>query len=249
MNELRPDEEFVIRSLAKMLGGKWWAGENPPDAYLKLGDKIVAVEISTLTQPVLNGTEFGKERRSGDVGALRFCEELDNEVKSQIPKGICVILILYAPINKFRRFKKLLSEKIIEYSSRKIECEFEGEILDNKYNIQIVSGERPSGKKIVGIISNSRSSADILANAVYALNDRLFVKSRIMTLIKHDGERWLVLLNDYWLSDEETYKRAMSLINIEHPFERLYIVFDSKKIICQWAHESLPKMGVKSLPL
>jgi hypothetical protein len=41
-NRLRGDEEFVIRSIANAFSATWWAGENPPDAYLKVGDQEVA---------------------------------------------------------------------------------------------------------------------------------------------------------------------------------------------------------------
>ncbi|MFY9111034.1 MAG: hypothetical protein WAP34_03765 [Desulfomonilia bacterium] len=231
MNELRPDEEFVIKALAEQLEGNWCVGENPPDAYLKFKCNTVAVEISRLTQPVFNGTEFQKERHSDDEGALRLCDELDLELNDKIPKGFYVILHLTAPIQKLRRFKNLLAAKIIEYSSQRTECEYEDEIFKNKFDIHIVSGERSSGKKIVGIVSNSRSNANILANALYTLNDRLCVKSQKMESIAHDRECWLALFNDYWLADESTYKRAMSLSKITHPFSRIYVVFDSKKVI------------------
>jgi hypothetical protein len=231
MNELRPDEEFVIKALAEILGGNWSAGENPPDAYLKFDSKTVAVEISTLTQPLFNGTEFCNERRSDDEGALKLCEELDYELKGQIPVGIYVNLSLSAPIQKLRKFKILLATKILECSSKMIDCEYEDEILENKIDIHIISGVRPSGTKIVGIVSNSRSNADILANALFALKDRLEVKSQKIKSIKHDGECWLALFNDYWLADEVTYRRAMSLSKVVHPFSRVYVVFDSKKVV------------------
>ena len=52
-NQLKPDEQFVINSLAAHVGGTWSTGENPPDAYLRIGEEAVAVEISTLTQHVV----------------------------------------------------------------------------------------------------------------------------------------------------------------------------------------------------
>jgi len=231
MNELRSDEEFVIKALAETLGVNWCAGENPPDAYLMIDNGTVAVEISTLTQAVFNGTEFGKERRSDDEGPLRLFDELDYELKGQIPKGIYVILSLSAPIKKLRKFKIILAKRILECSERRIECEYEDEILENRVDIHIVSGERSSGRKIVGIVSNSRSNADILANAFFILNNRLEVKSQKIKSIEYDGECWLALLNDYWLADEKTYRKAMSLSKVDHSFSRVYVVFDSKKVI------------------
>ena len=47
--KLRDDEEFVITSVAKEFSGTWRPGENPPDAYLSIGTREIAVEISTLS--------------------------------------------------------------------------------------------------------------------------------------------------------------------------------------------------------
>ncbi|OIQ72000.1 hypothetical protein GALL_463800 [mine drainage metagenome] len=82
------DEEFVIRSLAAHFLGNWCPGENPPDAYLQIGDGVAAVEISTLTQYV------------------------NDELKASIPDGLLVILTLASPITNARKVKALLKEKI-----------------------------------------------------------------------------------------------------------------------------------------
>jgi hypothetical protein len=83
-HKLRFDEQFVIEALADTLGGNWYTGENPPDAYLEIDGQTIAVEISTLTQSTFNGTEFGNERRTDDESALRICDELG----FFLPKGV-----------------------------------------------------------------------------------------------------------------------------------------------------------------
>jgi hypothetical protein len=47
---LRRDELFVVSSVARVFSATWRHGDNPPDAYLTIGIKETAVEISTLTQ-------------------------------------------------------------------------------------------------------------------------------------------------------------------------------------------------------
>ena len=51
---LRDDEKFCIDAIVKLIGGEWSEGEDPPDAYLKIGNDNIAVEISTLTQYVMD---------------------------------------------------------------------------------------------------------------------------------------------------------------------------------------------------
>jgi hypothetical protein len=54
-NQLRGDEEFVLRSVANAFSAEWRAGENRPDAYLKVEDREVAIEISILMQNQSDG--------------------------------------------------------------------------------------------------------------------------------------------------------------------------------------------------
>jgi hypothetical protein len=51
---LRDDENFVITSLEKKFSGTWRPGEKnkSPDAYLSIGAREIAVEISRLTQRI-----------------------------------------------------------------------------------------------------------------------------------------------------------------------------------------------------
>ena len=49
---MRGSEKFVIDAVAAEFSGCPRSGEDPPDAYLRIGDREIAVEISTLTQYV-----------------------------------------------------------------------------------------------------------------------------------------------------------------------------------------------------
>jgi len=63
-NQLRGDEEFVIGAIANFFSAVWWASEDPPDAYLKVGDQDVAVEISNLMQNRSDGRGGTRSRLS-----------------------------------------------------------------------------------------------------------------------------------------------------------------------------------------
>ena len=51
---LRHDEVFVIDAVASVVSGTWKPGEDPPDTYLTFAGETVAVEISTLSQHVID---------------------------------------------------------------------------------------------------------------------------------------------------------------------------------------------------
>jgi hypothetical protein len=98
---LRDDEEFVIASLERKFGGTSRVGENPPDAYLQVGGREVAVEISSLAQQITD--DYGtRPRISGDKPASDLVIEINAELNGFILDGQSVSLIVSAPIAKFR---------------------------------------------------------------------------------------------------------------------------------------------------
>jgi hypothetical protein len=223
-SQLRSDEEFVIGSVAAHFLGSWWPGENPPDAYLKAGDETTAVEISTLTQHVSDGRGGSKPRLSEDSTALWLANALNEELQELVPDGLLVMLTLASPILKAKKVKTQLKGKISNLLSSACECEATEVILGNQINIQVVADDRPSGKKIVGLITNANSSPDILRNAWHILEDRIIVKASKCSSLPFVGPKWLALLNDYWLADNDTYQQAFDSFTADHPFEKILLV-------------------------
>lgn len=229
-SQLRPDEEFVICSLATHFSGDWWPGENPPDAYLKVGGEVAAVEISTLTQHVSDGSGGSKPRLSEDATAIWLANELNSELRDNIPDGLLAILILASPILKAKKVKTQLKDKIITLVSSSRETEVTENILGNCIKIHVTPDDRPSGKKVVGVITSQKSSPDILLNARSILEDRLVVKAGKCRFLKFEGPVWLALFNDYWLADNDTYQQAIESFSVDHPFKRILLVSGNKSV-------------------
>lgn len=230
---LRPEEKFCIEAVAASVRGRWSEGEDPPDAYLSIGSERIAVEISTLTQYVTDQNGGSRPRLSEDSTAIRLCNELNQDLKSDIPTNRTVLLILSAPIKNVRKLKPRLNEEIMALvvSARSDDVPVKREILGNKITIHLIPEGRPSGKKVVGAVQNEKSSADILANATAILADRIYVKTQKCRSLRSVDPLWLVLFNDYWLADIDTYRQAMSELSIEHPFEKILIISGDKSVV------------------
>ena len=227
---LRPDEKFVICSVAAHFSGTWWPGEDPPDAYLRVGDEVAAIEISTLTQHVSDGRGGSKPRISEDSTAIWLANQMNEELRASVPDGRVVMLTLTSPILKARRVKTRLKGEIANLVSRACESAVVEVILGNRIEIQIVADDRPSGKKVVGIVTNANSSPDILRNAWGILEDRIVVKASKCGSLAFAGPKWLALLNDYWLADNETYQQAIELFSVDHPFEKILLVSGNSSV-------------------
>lgn len=229
-SQLRSDEEFVINSLSAHFSGEWNAGENPPDAYLKIGDRLAAVEISILTQHVSDGRGGSISRLSEDSTAVWLANELNKELKDKIPDGLVVILTLASPILKARKVKAQIKEKIVSHISNFRGTEVSEVVLGNRIAIHVAADDRPSDKKVVGIIMNQKSSSDILQNAWSILENRIVVKAEKCRSLAFDGPKWLALFNDYWLADDDTYQQAMGAFSLNHPFEKILLVSGNRSV-------------------
>jgi hypothetical protein len=224
VGQLRSDEDFVIRSLATHFSGQWWPGEDPPDAYLTVSGEVAAVEISTLTQHVRDSGGDSISRFSEDAPAIWLANELDSELRDVVPDGMLVILTLVSPILKARKTKAQLKDKLAALASRSSEAEVTENVMGNCIEVRIAQDSRPSGKKVVGVVSNQNSSPDILLNARTILEDRIAVKASKCGSLKSGGPLWLALLNDYWLADDRTYRQAFESFSMEHPFKKILLI-------------------------
>ncbi len=223
--QLRKDEEFAITSLATAFSGTWRPGENPPDAYLTLRANTVAVEISTLTQYVTDGNGT-RSRLSDDLATAAFANVLDEELKHLIPDGFTIGLVLSSPIHQHHKTKTKLAQILREHIADLASLQSERQLKINGNDITIFLNHHGETqfKKVSAVFMNRSSSPDILANVNQILEDRVSTKALKCVSLRDAGPIWLALLNDYWLTDADTYRYALSRLSLEHPFEKILLV-------------------------
>jgi hypothetical protein len=225
---MRRDEEFVGRALVDFFGGPSYAsvsdGDDPPDLYLTLGALRVGVEVTQLTQFTLEHDGTLGNRTTQDFFGLRLVDDLNIKVGPLVPDNISLLIGLWVPVLNSARFRKGLTDCVKEVAlapekGMKQERKIEG----SRLSISVIP-EHPSGKKVVGFVVNTNSSADIGLNAQLVLEDRIRTKSEICAPLPKPV--WLALLNDYWLADAETYDVAGQQLKLAHCFERIFLVSD-----------------------
>jgi hypothetical protein len=230
-NQLKPDEQFVIGSLAAHVGGTWSAGENPPDAYLRIGEEV-AVEISTLTQHVPAERGGMQPRLSEDSTALRLADELNEELSEAIPDGRMVVLTLRAPISKARRTKEELKNRIMRLVANTTDqtIDVEEDILGNRIDINLSSYVDPDRRKVQAAVMNQKSDAHITSNARLILEERIATKTRKCRSLALNGPVWLALFNDYFLASDQTYRQAIAQIQHPHVFDKIFLISGSGSV-------------------
>lgn len=232
-DQLKPDEQFVITALAAHFGGTWSLGENPPDAYLNAGEETIAIEISTLTQHVIDERGGMKSRLSEDSTALWLANELDRELCRSIPDGRMVVLTLRAPISKARRTAAELKSRIESLVANVTDQTIDVReiIFGNQIDVNVCSYDGPDRRKVHAAVINQKSDSHISSNARFILEERIATKAKKCSSLAFKGRVWLALLNDYFLASDETYRMAIEDIPVSHVFDKILLITGSGSIV------------------
>jgi len=225
---VRRDEEFVGRALVDYFGGSSCAsvseGEDPPDIYLTASASRVGVEVTRLSQFTIESGGTLGNRTTQDFFGIRLLDELDAKVGPSLPDDVSLMICLRVPVSNAAGFRKRLTKWVTKIAlAPEIGLEHEREIEGSRTSISVIP-ERPTGKKIVGCVVSTNSSADIGLNARLVLEDRIRTKSGICADLPKPI--WLAVLNDYRLADADTYAVAGRQLTLSHCFERVFLVSD-----------------------
>ena len=228
---LREDETLVITSIATAFSGTWHPGENPPDAYLTFGTDTVAVEISTLTQYV-SDNKGTRPRLSDDLPTAAFANALNEELKHLIPDGYTIGLVLSSPILQHRKTKAKLSKILRAHIANlaSLETDRRIQIHGNSITIYLNHHGEMGFKKVSAAFMNRSSNPDILSNVTQILEDRITTKAKKCGHLRGIAPIWLALFNDYWLTEADTYRFALSRVTLEHPFQKILLVNGDKSV-------------------
>jgi hypothetical protein len=103
----------------------------------------------------------------------------------------------------------------------------------------------PSQKKVTIGFMHRNAVADLGANTRCILKERIETKGLKCLHLSARGPLWLALFNDYWLTDEDTYRYALSLLSLQHPFTKILIVDGGGSVDAIFERQKWPR-GVSS---
>lgn len=226
---MRPDEKYALEALASKYGGEFIAGDDPPDGYLVRHESKVAVEVSRLIEHVTSDEGITRPRHADNAPVFKLIEDIDSELRKDIPFGKYVLLIVYTPVNDVRKTKRELVAKIIEMLSSEV-TKAEVDIRSNSISISVYDGCRESGKKVIGALPSKNSSADIGENVSYILSSRIRDKESKRKDLDGTDEYWLALINEYWIADENSYRASYNSLDIAHGFDKILLINDQQDV-------------------
>ena len=225
---MKPDEEYVLAALASKFGGKYIDGEDPPDGYLLLNNRKIAVEVTKLVEHI---NENGKRRSrlADDVPISNIVAQLNEEIGNLIPNNRWIHLVIPSPIKCINEFKKELTRIIINMITTKT-YEAVIDILGYVVAINLYKCQQPPKVKVVQAIATQFASTNIHDNTVFLLENRISTKNQKCNANGEVDEYWLALFNTYCMADIDSYRGAYESLQLEHNFSKIYIIDGYRRV-------------------
>lgn len=235
---MRNDEIYAKESLVKYLSKDYEnleiiQGEDPPDFYVLYSNNKILLEV-TRAEPIYSDKEGIKNRNTIEISLIELCDQLDQDVGSQIIPGKTLYVFIKGPIANYSKFKTSLRKKVISiiqhvnllysFYNHWIDINIEGNMIQMK-----LIDSTAEKKRICGLISIADNNAilNIDLQAGLILEERILTKEHKTKIINGSewyGEKWLAILNGYFLASSETYISAIRRKQISHSFSKIFLI-------------------------
>jgi hypothetical protein len=231
MSELRKRERAAIEAVARHFSATWERGEDPPDAYLTIASKRIAVEVTTIRQRIADRGGLTKPRLRFDKVALGLVRRLQAALCESVPDGKMLILTITAPIRVPSKTAAALEDKIRTYLARpSAQVEAKDTIHGNQIRVRLVKGGSKRTSKVIGFVHNPDSDPDVLLDITHSLIERIGAKAGEGAPALFAGDRWLVLASEDRLSHIEPYRHVYSQLSIPTDFKKMLMVLAGGRI-------------------
>jgi hypothetical protein len=227
---VKKQERTAIEAVARRFSATWEKGSDPPDVYIMVAGKRVAVDITTLKQRGPGQDNAAKPRLRFDKVATRLLERLQATLGEAVPDGMTVLLTITAPIRLPSKTAASLEDKIQTLLQRGSPGRDEKEMIHgNGVQIRLLRGESERAPKMVGFVHNSDSDPLLLLNMTRELLELISaVAGRQASSLA--GDRWLVVISAGEISCLEAYRYIYSQLRMATDFKKILMVFGDGRV-------------------
>jgi hypothetical protein len=230
MRDLKKQERTAIEAVARRFSATWEEGTDPPDAYLMVAGKRIAVDITTLKRRGTGQGNAAKPRLRFDKVATRLTERLQATLGETVPDGRTVLLTITAPIRLPSKTAASLEDQIQTLLGRGSPGRDErATIHGNRVQIRLVRDESGRAPTLIGFVHNSDSDPLLLLNMTSELLELISAEAgrRAPRLA---GDRWLVVTSARGSSCLEAYRYIYSQLRMATDFKKILMVFGDGRV-------------------
>jgi hypothetical protein len=230
MGDLNKQERTAVEAVAKLFSATWEKGTDPPDAYIIVAGKRVAVDIATLKNRGTGRGNAVKPRLRFDKVATGLIERLQTTFSDIVPAGMTVLLTITAPIRLPSKTAVALEDKIQTLLARESQGRDEKDTIHgNPVRIRFLRGGSERAPKMIGFVHNSDSDPVLLLEmtreSLELISDAAGRRASRLT-----GDRWLVVISARGSSCLEAYRYIYSQLGMATDFSKILLVFGDGRI-------------------
>src|SRR5579863_9015275 len=230
MRDLTKQERTAIEAVARRFSATWEKGDDPPDAYLMIAGKRVAVDVATLERYGTGQGSAAKPRLRFDKVATRLVERLQATLGETVPDGMTVVLTITAPIRLPAKTAAALEDKIRTLLGRGSPGRDEKDTIHgNRVQIRILRDESEKAPKMIGFLHNSDSDPQLLLHMTGELLELISVEAG-RRVPKPTAERWLVVISAGGFSCLEAYRYIYSQLRMATDHKKILMAFGDGRV-------------------
>ena len=223
-------ERTAIESVAKRFSATWQEASDPPDAYITVAGKRVAVDITTLKRRGTLAVNAAKPRLRFDKVATRLIERLRATLSENVPDGMTVLLTITAPIRLPSKTTVSLEEKVQSLLARSSPGRDEiATIHGNRIRMRLLRSESKRAPKMIGFVHNSDSDSLLLLNMSRELLEAISAEAG-GPAPRRASDPWLIVISAQGSSCLEVYRHIYSQLLRTTGFEKILMVFGDERI-------------------
>jgi hypothetical protein len=164
MSELGKQEQAALDVVAGHFSATWEEGDGgSPDAYLAIGGKRIAVEVTAIKPGIAERGDRTNPRLRFDRTALRLVTRLQAALAELVPDGQAVVLTVTAPIRLPSRTAAALESELRDgLAQRSARVEIRETMHGNQIRVRLVKGLSRSMPKVIGFVHNPDSDPEVL---------------------------------------------------------------------------------------
>jgi hypothetical protein len=231
MSGLGKRERAALDAVARHFSATWEKGEAPPDAYLTIARKRIAVEVTTTKQRIAVRGGLTMPCLRFDRVALRVVRRLREALSASVRDDRTLILTIMAPIRVPAKTAAALEDDIRTYLGRQsAQGEVKYTIHGNHIRVRLVKGGSRRTTKVIGFVHNPDSEPDVLFDITHSLIERIGAKARKGAPTGSADDRWPVLAGDDQSSHIEPYRHVYSQLSNPTDFKKILMVLADGRI-------------------
>src|SRR6516225_73811 len=230
MRDLKKQERTAIEAVARRFSATWEKGSDPPNAYITVAGKRVAVDVTTLKRRGTGQVNAAKLRLRFDKVATRLIERLQATLGDIVPDGMIVLLTITAPIRLPSKTAAALEDKIQTLLRRGSPGRDDKDTIHgNRVQIRLLRDESERAPKMIGFVHNSDSDPLLLLNMTRELLE-LVSAGAGRRATGFAGDRWLVVISAGGISYLQAYRYIYSRLRMATDFKKILMVFGDGRV-------------------